>query len=97
MAHVDHHVYLTDLCKAAGVGERTLEYAFKAVMGMAPMTYLTRLRLHRVREALLSAPRGSTTVTAEALNWGFWHLGEFSRAYKDCFGESPSATLRRHE
>lgn len=96
MAQVDDHVYLTDLCKAAGVGERTLEYAFKAVMGMTPMSYLTRLRLHRVHEALLSAPRDSTTVTAEALNWGFWHLGEFSRDYKKCFGESPSETLRRH-
>jgi hypothetical protein len=29
------------------------------------------------------------------LNWGFWHFGEFSRAYKECFGELPSDTLRR--
>ena len=87
-------VYVTDLCKAAGVSERTLEYAFKAVMGMTPMAYLTRLRLHRVRHALLAAPPGSTTVSAEALRWGFWHFGEFSRAYKACFGELPSDTLR---
>jgi hypothetical protein len=39
--------------------------------------------------------QGSTTVSAEALNWGFWHFGEFSRAYKGCFGELPSDTLRR--
>jgi AraC family ethanolamine operon transcriptional activator len=97
MAHIDDHVYLTDLCKAADVSERTLEYAFKAVMGMTPMTYLIRLRLHRVRQRLLAAPRDSTTVTAEALNWGFWHLGEFSRAYKKVFGEFPSETLRRHD
>jgi transcriptional regulator GlxA family with amidase domain len=56
---------------------------------------LTRLRLHRVRQALLAAPPASTTVTTEALNWGFWHFGDFSRAYRDCFGELPSATLRR--
>jgi AraC-like DNA-binding protein len=97
MAHIDDQFYLTDLCKAADVSERTLEYAFKAVMGMTPMTYLTRLRLHRVRQRLLAAPRDSTTVTAEALNCGFWHLGEFSRAYKNCFGEFPSETLRRHD
>jgi len=72
-----------------------LEYAFKEVMGLAPITYLTRLRLHRVRQALLEATHGSTTVSAEALNWGFWHFGEFSRAYKECFGELPSDTLRR--
>jgi AraC-like DNA-binding protein len=44
-----------------------------------------------------ATPRDSTTVTAEALNCGFWHLGEFSRAYKNCFGEFPSETLRRHD
>jgi AraC-like DNA-binding protein len=86
-------VYVTDLCKAAGVSERTLEYAFKAILGMTPMAYLTRLRLHRVRQALLAAPPGSTTVSAEALRWGFWHFGEFSRAYKECFGELPSESL----
>jgi AraC-like DNA-binding protein len=86
-------LYVTDLCKAAGVSERTLEYAFKEVMGLTPVSYLIRLRLHRVRQALLAAPHGSTTVTAEALKWGFWHFGEFSRAYKDCFGELPSDTL----
>jgi transcriptional regulator GlxA family with amidase domain len=77
------------------VSERTLEYAFKEITGLTPMAYLTRLRLHRVREALLAAMPGSTKVSAEALNWGFWHFGEFSRAYKDCFGELPSETLRR--
>ena len=88
-------LYVSDLCRAAGVGERTLQYAFKQVMGLTPITYLTRVRLHRVREALLAAARGSTTVSAEALKWGFWHFGEFSRAYKDCFGELPSDSLRR--
>lgn len=39
--------------------------------------------------------RQSTTVTAEALHWGFWHVGDFSKAYKECFGELPSDTLAR--
>ena len=30
-------LYVTDLCKAAGVSERTLEYAFKAVLGLTPV------------------------------------------------------------
>jgi transcriptional regulator GlxA family with amidase domain len=63
-------------------------------MGLTPVTYLIRVRLHRVRQALLAATQGSTTVSTEALNWGFWHFGEFSRAYRDCFGELPSDTLR---
>jgi AraC-like DNA-binding protein len=95
LSKVSEPLYVTDLCRATGTSERTLEYAFKEVMGLAPVTYLIRLRLHRVRQALLTSPSGSTTVSAEALNWGFWHFGEFSRAYKDCFGELPSDTLRR--
>jgi AraC-like DNA-binding protein len=95
LSRVDERVYVTDLCRAAAVSERALEYAFKEVMGLTPMAYLVRLRLHRVRQALLAATHGSTTVSAVALDWGFWHFGEFSRAYKDCFGELPSDTLRR--
>lgn len=95
LSHADDPLYVSDLCRAAAVSERTLEYAFKEIMGLAPMAYLVRLRLHRVRQALLAGTQGSTTVSAEALNWGFWHFGEFSRAYRECFGELPSDTLRR--
>jgi AraC-like DNA-binding protein len=83
------------LCRVAAVSERALQNAFREVMGLTPRAYLTRVRLHRVREALLVGTQGSTTVSAEALKWGFWHFGEFSRAYKNCFGELPSDTLRR--
>ena len=96
LLHTAERLYVTDLCEAAAVSERTLQYAFKKVMGMTPVAYLTRLRLHRVRHALRTASQASTTVTAEALRWGFWHFGDFSRAYKDCFGELPSDTLRRN-
>jgi len=95
LSRAGDYLYVSDLCKVAGVSERTLEYAFKEVMGLTPVTYLIRLRLHHVRRALLAATQGSTTVSTEALNWGFWHFGEFSSAYKDCFGELPSDTLRR--
>jgi AraC-like DNA-binding protein len=95
LSHAHEHLYVSDLCSAAAVSERTLEYAFKEAIGLGPMAYLIRLRLHRVRQALLTANPGSTTVSAAALNWGFWHFGEFSRAYKECFGELPSETLRR--
>lgn len=95
LAHVGDRLYVTDLCSAAGVSERALEYAFRAVMGLSPVAYLSRLRLHRVHATLLAATPDTTTVTIEALNWGFWHLGDFSKAYKQCFGELPSETLCR--
>ena len=87
--------YLSELCATANVSERTLQYAFHDIMGMSPLTYLHRLRLHRARDELRAAKSSATTVTDVAMNWGFWHFGEFSRAYKNCFGEVPSRTLRQ--
>jgi AraC family ethanolamine operon transcriptional activator len=95
LAQAGDHVSVSDLCRVTAVSERALQNAFKEVMGLTPLAYLARVRLHRVREALLEGTQGSTTVTVEALKWGFWHFGEFSHAYKDCFGELPSDTLRR--
>jgi AraC-like DNA-binding protein len=95
LAHGGERVYVSHLCREADVSERTLESIFQEVVGMSPTAYLTRLRLHRVRAALLAAEPGSTRVATEAVRWGFWHFGDFSRAYKRCFGESPSDTLRR--
>jgi len=95
LSRIDDPLHVSDLCRAAGVSERTLEVAFNEVMGLTPVNYLMRLRLHRVRRALLAATQASSTVSAEAMKWGFWHFGEFSRAYKSCFLELPSDTLRR--
>ncbi len=87
--------YLSELCATANVSKRTLQYAFHDIMGMSPLTYLNRLRLHWARDELRKAKSGARTVTDVAMNWGFWHFGEFSRAYRNCFGEVPSDTLRR--
>jgi AraC family transcriptional regulator, ethanolamine operon transcriptional activator len=45
----------------------------------------------------MAAASESTTVSAEALKWGFRRFGEFSRTYKDCFGETPSGALRQRQ
>jgi AraC-like DNA-binding protein len=96
MAQTADRLHISDLCIAADVSERTLQYAFQDIMGMSPLAYLTRLRLHQVRKALRAKSIHSTTVAREALRCGFGHLGDFSRAYERCFGELPSKTLRRN-
>jgi AraC-like DNA-binding protein len=95
LARAGEDLYVSDLCRVTAVSERALQNAFKEIMGLTPLAYLTRVRLHRVREALVEGSQATTTVSVEALKWGFWHFGDFSRAYKDCFGELPSDTLRR--
>ena len=52
-----------------------------------------RLRLDEARELLRSA-RPGTTVSSLAMDCGFTHLGRFSAAYSEAFGETPVETLR---
>jgi len=47
-----------------------------------------------VRQTLVHAD-AEETVTAIALKWGFSHIGRFSIAYRERFGESPSQTVLR--
>lgn len=83
-----------DLCRALNARERTLHSAFYEHMGTTPKAYSKVLRLTAARSDLLQADRG-TRVTDVALRWGFLHFGWFSHDYRQSFGETPSATLRR--
>ncbi|MEA3411148.1 MAG: helix-turn-helix domain-containing protein [Pseudomonadota bacterium] len=83
------------LCEAAGVSQRTLEYAFRETFGMTPLTFLRLRRLHAARRQLASASPGSTRVADTAYAHGFYEPGRFASIYAACFGELPSETLRR--
>jgi AraC-like DNA-binding protein len=94
-ANRDRPLYLTEICAAIGVAERTLRAACQEHMGMGPIRFLTLRRMHMVRQALLRADPCSGTVTGIVTDHGFWELGRFSVAYRGLFGETPSETLRR--
>lgn len=83
-----------ELCSAAGVSQRTLEYAFRDQLGLRPAQFLKLRRLNAARAALAASPP-ATTVTDVAFELGFWDAGHFARDYDALFGESPSKTLRR--
>ena len=94
-ANPDQPLYLTEICAAIGVAERTLRAACDEHLGMGPIRYLSLRRMHLVRRALLHADPATATVTRLATDHGFWELGRFSVAYRALFGESPSESLRR--
>ena len=94
-AHHERPLYLTEICAGLGVSERTLRAACEEHLGMGPIRYLTLRRMHLVRRALRYADSSNSTVTSIVTDHGFWELGRFSVAYRELFGESPSATLRR--
>jgi len=93
-ARPDQSVRMIELCQATGVSERTLQYAFQTTLGISPMSYLRRRRLHEVRRMLKAADPAASTVSAIACQAGFWHFSDFSQAYKELFDELPSETLR---
>jgi AraC family transcriptional regulator, ethanolamine operon transcriptional activator len=88
-------ITLNDLCDAAGVRARTLEYGFRECYDVGPMTYLRSVRLSRVRRDLLNPKSVAGSVAKAARRWRFTHMGQFSRDYRILFGESPSTTLAR--
>ncbi len=94
-ANPDQPLYLTEICAAIGVSERTLRLACEDHLGMGPIRYLSLRRMHLVRRALLRADPSTATVTRLATDHGFWELGRFAVAYRTMFGESPSESLRR--
>jgi AraC-like DNA-binding protein len=94
-ANPDQPLYLTEICGAIAVSERTLRVACEEHLGMGPIRYLSLRRMHLVRRALLRADPSTATVTRLATDHGFWELGRFSVAYRVLFGETPSETLRR--
>jgi AraC-like DNA-binding protein len=84
------------LCELGGVGERTLQYAFRERFGLTPAAFLKVRRLTAVRNAL-ERRAGSPTVSVGdlAADFGFWHTGQFAADYRRAFGETPSQTVEQ--
>jgi AraC-like DNA-binding protein len=93
-AHLEEPLRLSDIAQACGVSARTLLSAFQQERACSPMQRVQQLRLELSRRLLRDARPGQT-VASIALDCGFTHLGRFAHAYRQCFGESPSATLRQ--
>lgn len=94
-AHCADEIGMADIVRATGVSVRTLQYGFMEQCGVGPMTHLRNLRLARIHAALKAAPPGSCSVGDVAARWGFYNGSAFARAYRQQFGELPSATLAR--
>jgi AraC-like DNA-binding protein len=88
-------LYTMDLCSELGVAGRTLRQYCVGHLGMGPNRYLWLRRMHLARRALERTEGDGLTVTQVANEYGFGELGRFAVRYRQLFGETPSATLRR--
>lgn len=88
-------VHISEICSALDVSRRALHRAFDDVLGIGPVAFFRRKRLHAAFSALQQASSPDASVTAIAMEHGFTELGHFSQAYRALFGETPSQTLHR--
>lgn len=94
-AHAGADLDLVDIARAAGVGPRALQRAFRRWSDTTPLGYLRTVRLQRAHEELVAPPDGAT-VASVAMRWGFHHAGRFAADYQRAFGVSPQCTLHPH-
>lgn len=87
-------IQLKDIAEAAGVSPRSLQLSFAKFRGMSPMAYLRTVRMQGAKAEMLSSAPG-TKVATVAYGWGFAHMGIFAGQFREMFGETPSAMLRR--
>jgi len=88
-------VTIAELCDAANISQRTLEYAFRERYGITPKRYSLVYRLNSVHRQLRATQSGTALVSEIARQHGFWHMGDFSAGYKKLFNELPLSTLSR--
>jgi AraC-like DNA-binding protein len=86
-------ITVADVCEAIDVDYRSLDRAFKERLGHGPKDSILAVRLQGVRRALIDADVSSRIIDV-AGSWGFWHMSDFARVYRNEFGELPSDTLK---
>jgi TolB-like protein/AraC-like DNA-binding protein len=93
-AHVTSRISMAELVAHSGVPERTLRKHFRRFLAVSPLECWRRLRLAAARTSLLEGAKNAS-ITEIAIRFGFGHFGRFAQHYRQRFGESPSATVRR--
>jgi AraC-like DNA-binding protein len=85
---------LAQLACVSGIGIRALQLGFRRHFGVSISEMLLDMRLAGLHARLAQASPDAS-ITATAFDLGFTHLGRMAGAYREKFGETPSATLRR--
>ena len=91
----DRHPSLLDLSQKLGISDRALRACCADFLGISPSRYMLLRRLRLARNEMRRADPTSARVGEIARQFGFSEVGRFSVVYRETFGESPLATLRR--
>ena len=93
-ANLGRRVGIAEIAAAAGLSVRMLQLAFKRRIGHSPIQYLIARRLDRVHADLCRTD--GRTVRQIATDWGFVHMSDFGRRYRERFGHPPGNAIAGH-
>lgn len=91
--HAAHAWSVDELATTAGLSRSALAQRFQTLIGMPPMHYLARWRLHRAAAALQQTQQPIVALSSE---WGYESEAAFNRAFKREFGVPPATWRRQH-
>ncbi len=86
LAHAAGPLRIADVAKVAGLHENHAMSVFRHATGMTIGGFLTRCRLHKAQELLLSTNRDVTSIAFEV---GFNSLSRFYESFGQQVGQSP--------
>lgn len=89
-AHLQSRLTLAEIASCCATGVRSLQLGFRRDLGKTIGQWILERRLAGVRRELLSEDGHNVSVAAIARKWGFSHMSDFSRRYRNFYGETPS-------
>lgn len=92
--HLGEPVPVAMVASHCGLSVRRLQALFQDECGQSPLHWLRMQRLQAVRQVLAQSAEAGK-IGDIAARFGFTHLGEFSQAYRQAFGETPTQTRSR--
>ncbi len=91
LANLDQAIRLPELAKLCDLSLTQFQRHFKATMHISPHAWLARLRMEQSFKLLKAGQYGIDVAHAV----GFYDQAHFSKAFKSCYGISPSQLQRR--
>lgn len=91
--HYAEPISLADLCRVSFVSKQMLIRHFNKVFGKSPTVYIIEYKINRIKQVLVRYPQMS--IKEICGEFGFDDQCYFSRVFKKCTGESPTAYRER--
>jgi len=89
----DSYIDIKQLAEVSGTTEKYFRNCFKKSFGIAPLGYINRMKVNRIRTLILSE---ELSIREVAKTSGFSDVNYFSRFFKKHFGISPTEYRNRY-